>query len=156
MEFICNESLIDKYKLRSYKPFPRNIYIKLLQLWEKDPRAQLINPIFNERIKVKPVIKTVLNTFPMRYEIRIQAVVRAEIDLNSSHVTDLPEGTIINVKQIIGNRGRISYPVYGWLSIKSKFNEFIIVPTHIDYEKIGGKVLFKNKILIYGKYVKQG
>ncbi len=66
----------------------------MLQLWENDPRAQAINQI-----------KTSLSTFAIKYEILIHAKVRAEMNLNSSHVTDLPEGTI-NVKEIINNRAR--------------------------------------------------
>ena len=46
IEFVATASLIDKYRARSYKKFPREVYVKLLKLWEHDPRTELINPTF--------------------------------------------------------------------------------------------------------------
>merc|ERR1712154_530491 len=46
IEFVATASLIDKYRNRSYKKFPREVYVKLLKLWEHDPRTELINPTF--------------------------------------------------------------------------------------------------------------
>ena len=46
IEFVTTEKLIDQYRDRSYKKFPREVYLKLMKLWEKDPRAELINPTF--------------------------------------------------------------------------------------------------------------
>ncbi len=46
IEFVATEKLIDKYRARSYKKFPREVYVKLLKLWERDPRSELINPTF--------------------------------------------------------------------------------------------------------------
>ncbi|ETO25874.1 NEDD4-binding protein 2-like 1 [Reticulomyxa filosa] len=36
------------YRNRSYKKFPREVFVKLLKLWEKDPRAELVNPAFDD------------------------------------------------------------------------------------------------------------
>jgi predicted kinase len=46
IEFVGTEEHIDRYRERSYKKFPREVYVKLLKLWEKDPRAELVNPVF--------------------------------------------------------------------------------------------------------------
>merc|ERR1712228_891936 len=46
IEFVASHKLIDKYRARSYKKFPREVYVKLLKLWEHDPRTELINPTF--------------------------------------------------------------------------------------------------------------
>lgn len=48
IEFVASASLIDKYRARSYKKFPREVYVKLLKLWEHDPRTELINPTFGD------------------------------------------------------------------------------------------------------------
>merc|ERR1719195_161593 len=48
IEFVASTSLIDKYRARSYKKFPREVYVKLLKLWEHDPRTELINPTFGD------------------------------------------------------------------------------------------------------------
>ena len=48
IEFVATASLIDKYRARSYKKFPREVYVKLLKLWEHDPRTELINPTFGD------------------------------------------------------------------------------------------------------------
>ena len=48
IEFVASASLIDKYRSRSYKKFPREVYVKLLKLWEHDPRTELINPTFGD------------------------------------------------------------------------------------------------------------
>jgi len=48
IEFVATEELIDQYRNRSYKKFPREVFVKLLKLWEKDPRAELVNPAFDE------------------------------------------------------------------------------------------------------------
>eukprot|EP01084_Bolivina_argentea_P210186 357844_1 len=55
IEFVATASLIDKYRARSYKKFPREVYVKLLKLWEHDPRTELINPTFgdNENVNKK-------------------------------------------------------------------------------------------------------
>merc|ERR1712232_386353 len=49
IEFVATASLIDKYRARSYKKFPREVYVKLLKLWEHDPRTELINPTFGDQ-----------------------------------------------------------------------------------------------------------
>ena len=51
IEFVATASLIDKYRARSYKKFPREVYVKLLKLWEHDPRTELINPTFGPEPK---------------------------------------------------------------------------------------------------------
>lgn len=51
IEFVATASLIDKYRARSYKNFPREVYVKLLKLWEHDPRTELINPTFGDMPK---------------------------------------------------------------------------------------------------------
>jgi len=48
IEFVASAALIDKYRARSYKKFPREVYVKLLKLWEHDPRTELINPTFGD------------------------------------------------------------------------------------------------------------
>eukprot|EP01084_Bolivina_argentea_P210185 357843_1 len=48
IEFIGNVELIDKYRERSHKKFPREVYVKLLKLWEFDERGELINPVFGD------------------------------------------------------------------------------------------------------------
>jgi len=48
IEFLANYQLIEKYRKRSLKQFPKTIYSKLLKLWEVDPRAEIINPVFAE------------------------------------------------------------------------------------------------------------
>merc|ERR1712154_111792 len=53
IEFVATASLIDKYRNRSYKKFPREVYVKLLKLWEHDPRTELINPTFGDKDKKK-------------------------------------------------------------------------------------------------------
>mmetsp|Transcript_57421 Transcript_57421/g.95408 ORF Transcript_57421/g.95408 Transcript_57421/m.95408 type:complete len:291 (+) Transcript_57421:52-924(+) len=65
-------------------------------------------------------------TFPTRFELQIQARVRVGNDLRSEHVTDLPEGTLVTVEQIVERRARISRPVCGWISCTSKFGGRII------------------------------
>merc|ERR1719499_331586 len=54
IEFVASASLIDKYRARSYKKFPREVYVKLLKLWEHDPRTELINPTFAENTPSGP------------------------------------------------------------------------------------------------------
>merc|ERR1712233_113591 len=49
IEFVASHKLIDKYRARSYKKFPREVYVKLLKLWEHDPRTELINPTFGDK-----------------------------------------------------------------------------------------------------------
>merc|ERR1712060_374656 len=51
IEFVATASLIDKYRARSYKKFPREVYVKLLKLWEHDPRTELINPTFGDTVQ---------------------------------------------------------------------------------------------------------
>merc|ERR1712129_396531 len=71
IEFVATASLIDKYRNRSYKKFPREVYVKLLKLWEHDPRTELINPTFgasnsdkkdddhtNEQVNEEKVVST--------------------------------------------------------------------------------------------------
>ena len=68
------------------------------------------------------------------------------MDLSSQHLTDLPEGSVVTVEEIIERRARISRPLCGWLSVTSKFGARIILPTNSKYSKIGGKVMFQRPI----------
>ena len=86
------------------------------------------------------------NCFPKRFEVQVQARVRVGQDLSSQHLTDLPEGSVVTVEEIIDRRARISRPLCGWLSVKSKFGARIILPTNSKYSKIGGKVVFNPPI----------
>merc|ERR1719229_1548612 len=86
------------------------------------------------------------NCFPKRFEVQVQARVRVGEDLSSQHLTDLPEGSVVTVEEIISRRARISRPLCGWLSVTSKFGARIILPTNSKYSKIGGKVMFKRPI----------
>eukprot|EP01083_Nonionella_stella_P161173 527550_1 len=86
------------------------------------------------------------NCFPKRFEVQVQARVRVGQDLSSQHLTDLPEGSVVTVEEIIDRRARISRPLCGWLSVTSKFGARIILPTNSKYSKIGGKVMFKRPI----------
>merc|ERR1719203_1692982 len=80
--------------------------------------------------------------FPKRFEVQVQARVRVGEDLSSQHLTDLPEGSVVTVEEIVARRTRISRPLCGWLSVTSKFGARIILPTNSKYSKIGGKVMF--------------
>ena len=53
IEFVSNRKLIDMYRARSYKKFPKQVYLKLLRLWEYDPRSEIINPTFVNDTNVK-------------------------------------------------------------------------------------------------------
>jgi len=86
------------------------------------------------------------NCFPKRFEVQVQARVRTGQDLTSAYLTDLPEGSVVTVEEIVDRRARISRPLCGWLSVTSKFGARIILPTNSKYSKIGGKVLFKKAI----------
>lgn len=55
IEFIATPELVDRYAGRSLKGFPREVYLKLLKLWERDPRAELINPCFDDAETAAPV-----------------------------------------------------------------------------------------------------
>ncbi len=108
-------------------------------MWENDPRAQLIDPI-----------KITLNTFAMKYEIRMREKVTAEMHLNTSHVTGLPEGTILNVKEIINDRARVSYHAYGWVNVKrnlinllSENRDLVVFKSRMD---IKGKIIDYNEM----------
>merc|ERR1719334_2541995 len=84
--------------------------------------------------------------FPKRFEVQVQARVRVGEDLSSAYLTDLPEGSVVTVEEIVDRRARISRPLCGWLSVTSKFGARIILPTNIKYSKIGGKVVIKGPI----------
>jgi len=83
------------------------------------------------------------NCFPKRFEVQVQARVRVDRELTSHYLTDLPEGSVVTVEEIVDRRARISRPLCGWLSVTSKFGARIILPTNSKYSKIGGKVIFK-------------
>ena len=53
IEFIGNKELIDKYYLRSCKSFSKQMYLRLLNNWENDPRAKLIYPTFIDQTNLQ-------------------------------------------------------------------------------------------------------
>eukprot|EP00746_Dinoflagellata_sp_MGD_P135326 gnl/MRDRNA2_/MRDRNA2_69315_c0_seq2.p1 gnl/MRDRNA2_/MRDRNA2_69315_c0~~gnl/MRDRNA2_/MRDRNA2_69315_c0_seq2.p1 ORF type:complete len:1504 (-),score=358.30 gnl/MRDRNA2_/MRDRNA2_69315_c0_seq2:149-4660(-) len=59
---------------------------------------------------------------PITYEVvhHDGALVRAEYEITSHEVCELPHETLVSVVEIRGRRGRISKPVAGWLSMHTK------------------------------------
>ncbi|ETO12085.1 hypothetical protein RFI_25291, partial [Reticulomyxa filosa] len=77
------------------------------------------------------------------YEVVVQAKVREQKQLDSLHITDLPEGTIVIVAEIDGTRARIIIPIPGWLSIQSKFGAKILQPVCLFFLYIVSKYLIE-------------
>ena len=80
---------------------------------------------------------------PLLYEVYCQARIRSGYSLTSTHLTDLPVGSVVTVEEIKPNhRARISAPIHGWCSIISKHGKQLLQPLNKQTAKIGGKVLF--------------
>eukprot|EP01084_Bolivina_argentea_P257904 434599_1 len=98
----------------------------------------------NFQLKSKP--KTLKFKTQLIYEVIAQARVRSGYELTSRYITDLPEGSVLTVEEIRNNRARIIGPIYGWISIISKYGIQIIMPLNKHTAKIGGSVIFTKKI----------
>lgn len=93
------------------------------------------------------------NKYPQTMEVLVQARVRINDNLQSQHITDLPEGTIVTIAEVNGRRARITQPIHGWCSLKSKFGARILMPQGMNFDKIGGSVVIPSGTDINGRVI---